>query len=161
ISLHIENGEFMVLVGPSGCGKSTTLRMIAGLEKITSGTISIGDHVVNGLEPKDRGIAMVFQNYALYPHMTLFNHMSGLKQRGPVGDLRMELFFSTLRDRISNQGESVWPTTRLTESKDLAEKKGIPWQEWRTNQSSVIFLMAPNTYPVPRSRTYTDEELAM
>ena len=66
----------MVLVGPSGCGKSTTLRMVAGLEKITSGTISIGDRVVNELEPKDRGIAMVFQNYALYPHMTLFNNMA-------------------------------------------------------------------------------------
>ena len=76
ISLPISDGEFMVLVGPSGCGKSTTLRMIAGLEKITSGTISIGDRVVNELEPKDRGIAMVFQNYALYPHMTLFNNMA-------------------------------------------------------------------------------------
>jgi len=76
ISLHVENGEFMVLVGPSGCGKSTTLRMIAGLEKITSGTISIGSRVVNELEPKDRGIAMVFQNYALYPHMTIFNNMA-------------------------------------------------------------------------------------
>src|ERR1700742_1887739 len=76
INLHIENGEFMVLVGPSGCGKSTTLRMVAGLEKITSGTISIGGRVVNELEPKDRGIAMVFQNYALYPHMTIFNNMA-------------------------------------------------------------------------------------
>jgi multiple sugar transport system ATP-binding protein len=76
ISLHIDNGEFMVLVGPSGCGKSTTLRMVAGLEKVTSGTISIGDRVVNDLEPKDRGIAMVFQNYALYPHMTIFNNMA-------------------------------------------------------------------------------------
>ena len=66
----------MVLVGPSGCGKSTTLRMVAGLEKITSGTISIGGRVVNELEPKDRGIAMVFQNYALYPHMTIFNNMA-------------------------------------------------------------------------------------
>jgi multiple sugar transport system ATP-binding protein len=76
ISLHIDNGEFMVLVGPSGCGKSTTLRMVAGLEKISSGTISIGGRVVNELEPKDRGIAMVFQNYALYPHMTLYNNMA-------------------------------------------------------------------------------------
>ena len=76
ISLNISDGEFMVLVGPSGCGKSTTLRMVAGLEKITSGTISIGSRVVNELEPKDRGIAMVFQNYALYPHMTLFNNMA-------------------------------------------------------------------------------------
>jgi multiple sugar transport system ATP-binding protein len=76
ISLRVENGEFMVLVGPSGCGKSTTLRMVAGLENITSGTISIGGRVVNDVEPKDRGIAMVFQNYALYPHMTLFNNMA-------------------------------------------------------------------------------------
>jgi multiple sugar transport system ATP-binding protein len=76
ISLNIDNGEFMVLVGPSGCGKTTTLRMVAGLEKISSGTISIGDRVVNDLEPKDRGIAMVFQNYALYPHMSIFNNMA-------------------------------------------------------------------------------------
>ncbi|HYY31756.1 MAG TPA: ABC transporter ATP-binding protein [Chthoniobacterales bacterium] len=76
VSLRVEDGEFMVLVGPSGCGKSTTLRMVAGLENITSGTISIGGRVVNDLEPKDRGIAMVFQNYALYPHMTLFNNMA-------------------------------------------------------------------------------------
>jgi multiple sugar transport system ATP-binding protein len=76
IDLDIQDGEFMVLVGPSGCGKSTTLRMVAGLEKITSGTISIGGRVVNELEPKDRGIAMVFQNYALYPHMTIFNNMA-------------------------------------------------------------------------------------
>jgi multiple sugar transport system ATP-binding protein len=80
IDLDIESGEFMVLVGPSGCGKSTTLRMVAGLEKISSGTISIGDKVVNNLEPKDRGISMVFQSYALYPHMNLFNNMAfGLK----------------------------------------------------------------------------------
>ncbi|MBV9672903.1 MAG: sn-glycerol-3-phosphate ABC transporter ATP-binding protein UgpC [Verrucomicrobia bacterium] len=76
INLHIDNGEFMVLVGPSGCGKSTTLRMIAGLEKITAGSISIGGRVVNDMEPKDRGIAMVFQNYALYPHMTIYNNMA-------------------------------------------------------------------------------------
>ena len=80
INLDIKDGEFMVLVGPSGCGKSTTLRMLAGLENITSGTISIGDRVVNNIHPKDRGIAMVFQNYALYPHMTIFDNMAfGLK----------------------------------------------------------------------------------
>ena len=69
-TLDIHDGEFLVLVGPSGCGKSTTLRMIAGLEEITSGDIYIGDRRVNDLEPGDRDIAMVFQNYALYPHMT-------------------------------------------------------------------------------------------
>jgi multiple sugar transport system ATP-binding protein len=82
LSLEIRDGEFMVLVGPSGCGKSTALRLIAGLEEITSGTISIGDRVVNDLPPKDRDIAMVFQNYALYPHMTVEQNLAfGLQQR--------------------------------------------------------------------------------
>src|SRR5579872_6567286 len=76
ISLDIPNNEFVVLVGPSGCGKSTTLRMIAGLEEITAGEIFIGGELVNDLPPKDRDIAMVFQNYALYPHMTVFENMS-------------------------------------------------------------------------------------
>ena len=82
LSLSIADGEFMVLVGPSGCGKSTALRSIAGLEDITSGTISIGGRVVNDLPPKDRDIAMVFQNYALYPHMTVEQNLAfGLQQR--------------------------------------------------------------------------------
>src|SRR5580692_456412 len=82
ISLDIPDNEFVVLVGPSGCGKSTTLRMIAGLEEITSGDIYIGGEIVNDLPPKDRDIAMVFQNYALYPHMSVFENMSfGLKLR--------------------------------------------------------------------------------
>ena len=76
IDLHINDREFIVLVGPSGCGKSTTLRMIAGLEDITGGTIAIGDRVVNDLAPKDRDIAMVFQNYALYPHMTVLRNLT-------------------------------------------------------------------------------------
>src|SRR5258706_16483953 len=80
IDMEIANGEFIVIVGPSGCGKSTLLRMVAGLERITGGEVSIGDRVVNNLEPKDRDIAMVFQNYALYPHMTVYNNMAyGLK----------------------------------------------------------------------------------
>lgn len=81
-NLEIEEGEFMVLVGPSGCGKSTTLRMVAGLEEITRGTVRIGDQVVNEVPPKDRDIAMVFQNYAIYPHMTVYDNMAfGLKLR--------------------------------------------------------------------------------
>ena len=81
-NLEIEDKEFIIFVGPSGCGKSTTLRMIAGLEEITSGTLKIGDRVVNDVEPKDRDIAMVFQNYALYPHMTVYDNMAfGLKLR--------------------------------------------------------------------------------
>src|SRR5256714_377253 len=82
INLEIQEREFMVLVGPSGCGKSTLLRMVAGLEEITSGTIEIGGRVVNDVPPKDRDIAMVFQSYALYPHMTVRENMEfGLKIR--------------------------------------------------------------------------------
>jgi multiple sugar transport system ATP-binding protein len=82
VNLHIRDKEFVVLVGPSGCGKSTTLRMVAGLEEITAGEIHIGDRLVNDLPPKDRDIAMVFQNYALYPHMTVYDNMAfGLKMR--------------------------------------------------------------------------------
>ena len=87
ISLDIRDGEFIVIVGPSGCGKSTLLRMVAGLEQITSGELIIGERVVNNLEPKDRDCAMVFQNYALYPHMTVFDNMAyGLKIRGVPKD---------------------------------------------------------------------------
>jgi len=83
VTVPIEDGAFVVLVGPSGCGKSTLLRMLAGLERITSGTISIGDRVVNDVQPKERDIAMVFQNYALYPHMTVAQNMGfSLKLRG-------------------------------------------------------------------------------
>ena len=82
-SLDIEDGEFVVFVGPSGCGKSTLLRMIAGLEDISGGEIRIGDTVVNDVEPADRGIAMVFQSYALYPHMTVAENLSfGLRMNG-------------------------------------------------------------------------------
>src|SRR6266566_5830009 len=82
ISIDIKDKEFMVLVGPSGCGKSTCLRMVAGLEEPSEGQIFIGDRMVNGVDPKDRDIAMVFQNYALYPHMTVFDNMAfGLKLR--------------------------------------------------------------------------------
>src|SRR5271167_2852592 len=82
VSLEIADREFVVLVGPSGCGKSTTLRMIAGLEEITGGEIWIGSDLVNDVPPRDRDIAMVFQNYALYPHMTVFENMAfGLKLR--------------------------------------------------------------------------------
>ncbi|MEO8493764.1 MAG: sn-glycerol-3-phosphate ABC transporter ATP-binding protein UgpC [Planctomycetota bacterium] len=82
LSLRVNDGEFLVLLGPSGCGKSTTLRMIAGLEEVTDGEIRIGDRIVNNVAPKDRDIAMVFQNYALYPHMSVYKNMAfGLELR--------------------------------------------------------------------------------
>src|SRR6266496_1550054 len=90
LSLEILHKEFLVLVGPSGCGKTTLLRMIAGLEDVTSGTIAIDGRVVNDLQPKDRDIAMVFQDYALYPHMTVYENMAfGLLYReGPKNEIR-------------------------------------------------------------------------
>src|SRR6202035_4853628 len=82
LDLAIEEGEFMVFVGPSGCGKTTALRMLAGLEEISAGAVLIGERVVNHVSPKDRDIAMVFQNYALYPHMTVAQNLAfGLKLR--------------------------------------------------------------------------------
>ncbi|MGZ4383413.1 MAG: ABC transporter ATP-binding protein, partial [Gaiellaceae bacterium] len=90
LDLAIADGEFMVMVGPSGCGKTTALRMLAGLEEITDGTIKIGDRIVNDLTPRDRDIAMVFQNYALYPHMTVEENLAfGLRLRKlPKAEIR-------------------------------------------------------------------------
>jgi len=92
-NLDIADGEFMVIVGPSGCGKTTTLRMIAGLEKTTAGNIYIGDTLVNDVPPKDRDVAMVFQNYALYPHMTVYQNMAfALKMRNlPAGQIKQRI----------------------------------------------------------------------
>jgi sn-glycerol 3-phosphate transport system ATP-binding protein len=98
VSCEIADGEFVVVVGPSGCGKSTLLRMVAGLEEITRGEIAIGGRVVNRVEPKDRDIAMVFQNYALYPHMSVFDNMAyGLKIRG--------LKRAEIRERVAKAAE--------------------------------------------------------
>jgi len=93
VSIEVADGEFIVIVGPSGCGKSTLIRMVAGLETVTEGTIRIGERVVNNIEPAARDIAMVFQNYALYPHMNVFNNMAyGLRNRGmPKADIRQRV----------------------------------------------------------------------
>jgi len=112
VDVEVADGQFCVLVGPSGCGKSTLLRMVAGLETITSGEIEIGGRIVNQVEPADRDIAMVFQNYALYPHMSVYNNMAyGLRNRGmPKGeiDTRVQdaariLELSTMLDRKPGQ----------------------------------------------------------
>ena len=98
VGFDIQDGEFMVLVGPSGCGKSTLLRMVAGLETVSAGTVAIDGRIVNGVEPKDRDIAMVFQNYALYPHMSVFDNMAyGLRIRG--------LAKSDIEARVNRAGE--------------------------------------------------------
>ncbi|APB30561.1 ABC transporter ATP-binding protein [Vagococcus teuberi] len=105
-NLHIEDREFIVFVGPSGCGKSTTLRMVAGLEDISEGELWIGDKLVNDVAPKDRDIAMVFQNYALYPHMTVFDNMAfGLKLR--------KYDKAEIKKRVENAGEILGLTDYL------------------------------------------------
>ncbi|HHW4673202.1 MAG TPA: ABC transporter ATP-binding protein, partial [Xylella fastidiosa subsp. pauca] len=106
VSFEVADGELMVLVGPSGCGKSTLLRMIAGLEDISSGTLRIGERVVNDVPPKDRNVAMVFQSYALYPHMTAAENLAfGLKLHG----------YSTeaIAERIKNVAEMLGLTSLL------------------------------------------------
>lgn len=109
LSLEIEDKEFLVLVGPSGCGKSTALRLLAGLEEITSGTLKIDDRVVNDVAPKDRDIAMVFQSYALYPHMTVYDNMAfGLKLR--------DYLKSEIEERVNNAAE-------ILGIKDLLQRK--------------------------------------
>src|SRR3954453_1683234 len=109
IDLDIADKEFVVLVGPSGCGKSTTLRMIAGLEDITGGEILIAGEVVNDVPPKDRDIAMVFQNYALYPHMTVFENMSfGLRLK--------KVAKAEIRKRVDN-------AARILDITELLERK--------------------------------------
>src|ERR1700690_3602462 len=112
LDLDITDGEFMVLVGPSGCGKTTSLRMVAGLEEISSGTLRIGDRVVNDVAPRDRDIAMVFQSYALYPHLTVRDNLAfGLKLRGAplaeiaksIGEASAILGLDELLDRLPQQ----------------------------------------------------------
>ncbi|MEP0323489.1 ABC transporter ATP-binding protein, partial [Bauldia litoralis] len=107
VDLDIQQGEFIVFVGPSGCGKSTLLRLIAGLEEITSGTLKIADNVVNDVPPSKRGIAMVFQSYALYPHMSVFNNMAfGMKLARASSD--------EIQKRVSAAAEMLQLTPLLT-----------------------------------------------
>ena len=105
LDLAVADGEFVVLVGPSGCGKTTALRMIAGLETVSEGTVRIGGEIVNDLPPKDRDVAMVFQNYALYPHMSAYDNMAfALKMRGVPKAERAE-FMRMLRTLVNANNE--------------------------------------------------------
>ncbi|MDE5896183.1 MAG: ATP-binding cassette domain-containing protein [Clostridia bacterium] len=117
-NMQISDKEFIVFVGPSGCGKSTTLRMIAGLEAITAGELKIGDTVVNGMEPKDRDIAMVFQNYALYPHMTIFENIAfGLRMR-KIPDIKRDKAGNPVLDK---NGKEI-PVMRRYNKQELTAK---------------------------------------
>ena len=121
-SLHIKDKEFVVFVGPSGCGKSTTLRMVAGLEKITAGTISIDDTKINSVECRDRDIAMVFQNYALYPHMTVFNNMAfSLKLRKFPYVVEKEVVDKTTGEKLKVQ-KTVYKKMPKDEIKKLVKE---------------------------------------
>lgn len=127
IDLAIEDGEFVVFVGPSGCGKSTTLRMIAGLEEISAGTLKIGGNVVNEKEPKQRNIAMVFQNYAIYPHMTVRQNIgfglytSKLDSAEKTGASKRPDAFSALKHCLT-----AGPP-RCRAAKGNVWRSGVPW----------------------------------
>lgn len=133
LDLEIRDGEFMVLVGPSGCGKTTSLRMIAGLEDITSGTLKIGDVVVNDKAPKDRDIAMVFQSYALYPHMSVKENLAfGLKLR--------KIPKSEIERRVNEAAEILTSRNSSPENQrnyPVASANASPWgARWCANQPS-------------------------
>lgn len=119
INLTVQDGEFMVLVGPSGCGKSTLLRLIAGLEELTAGNIWVGDRLVNTLPPKDRDIAMVFQNYALYPHMSVYDNLAFGLRRSPLQ--------SSEADKLSSERVSLPP---WAENLLISTTRGLP-KGWR------------------------------
>ena len=150
MNVEIADGEFMVLVGPSGCGKTTALRMIAGLEEITAGTVKIGDRVVNDIAPKDRDIAMVFQSYALYPHMSVRENLAfGLKLR--------KMSKSEIERRVKDAAE----TTQLTNLLDRKPKELSGGQRQRValGRASRCGTSTPScaSRPVPRSRGSTSD----
>ena len=142
LDLDIEQGEFLVMVGPSGCGKSTTLRMIAGLESITSGTISIGDQVVNDVPPKDRDIAMVFQNYALYPHMTVFDNIAFALKLAKVPK-------SEIKERVDNAADIL----ELTDYLDRKPAKLSGGQRQRVAMGRAIVRDPRSSCSTSRCRT--------
>ena len=156
LSLEIQDGEFMVLVGPSGCGKTTSLRMIAGLEEVTEGALKIGDRVVNDLAPKDRDVAMVFQSYALYPHMTVRDNLAfGLKLR------------KVPKDEINRRVEEAARTTELTGLLDRKPKQLSGGQRQRVAlgraivREPAVFLMdEPLSNLDAKLRVATRAELA-
>ena len=138
-SFEVADGELMVLVGPSGCGKSTLLRMIAGLEEITSGTLRIGDQVVNDVAPKDRDIAMVFQSYALYPHMTVRENLAfGLKLRGHPA--------AVIEERVRNAAQLLGLSDmldKLPKAMSGGQRQRVALGRAMVRESSVFLLDEP------------------
>ena len=159
VEVGIEDGEFVVLVGPSGCGKSTLLRMIAGLEEISAGQIQIGGRVVNNVPPKDRDIAMVFQNYALYPHMTVQNNMAfslKLAKASPRTRSRRKV------DRGRGRSSASSPiSSAIRASSPAASASASPWagRSCAIRRSSCSTSRFPTSMPscacrcAPRSRS--------
>ena len=141
--LEVRDTEFIIFVGPSGCGKSTTLRMIAGLEEITEGELYIGDRLVNDVAPKDRDIAMVFQNYALYPHMTVFDNMAfGLKLprfRRKKSSARLKkpqeflIFLTCLTDTLR-----LFPVVRSSVLRSVVQSFVTPRYSFSTSRSQTL-----------------------
>ncbi len=124
ISIDVADGEFVILVGPSGCGKSTLLRMIVGLEDITSGDLMIGGKRVNDLAPRDRNLAMVFQNYALYPHLTVYENIAfPLRLAGASNDE----VDRKVRDAVEDPGAGRAPRAQARRTSPAASASGSPW----------------------------------
>jgi len=143
LNLEIADGEFLVLVGPSGCGKSTSLRMLAGLEEVTSGAIRIGDKDVTHLAPKARDIAMVFQNYALYPHMTVAGNMGfALKMAGVSKDLQVWPQRAHHVTLVSTRTRSASRCAGTAEPRVLA-KGGKRWRPSRTTRPAAGIRARP------------------
>src|SRR5205823_2657664 len=154
VNLTIRDKEFMVFVGPSGCGKTTTLRMVAGLEEITSGEISIGERVVNDLPPKDRDIAMVFQNYALYPHMSVYDNMAfGVKMRVELKRLH-ERLETTAIYVTHDQVEAMTLGSRVVVMRDgWVQQVGEPMEIYSRPQNRFVagFIGSPAMNFIPTS----------
>jgi multiple sugar transport system ATP-binding protein len=147
LSLHVADGEFMVLVGPSGCGKTTALRMLAGLEDITAGSLSIGGTVVNNVLPKDRDVAMVFQNYALYPHMTVAQNMGfALKIRGQS------------KGEVAKKVEEAAAILRLTDYLDRRPKALSGGQRQRVAMGRAI-VRSPQAFLMDEPLSNLDAQL--
>ena len=155
-NLDIQDGEFMVFVGPSGCGKTTSLRMIAGLEDITTGTLSIGDKVVNDMPPKDRDIAMVFQSYALYPHMSVYDNLAfGLKLR--------KVDKKEIDRRVKEAAETIQLTNLLTRKpKELSggQRQRVALGRAIVREPAVFLMDEPLSNLDAKLRVQTRAEIA-